>query len=354
MSAAAQPRHAGRFDSSLTDEELLAVVREVLEHASPAAPHKVSTRKFDAARVAAGHAGCPSARAIWMRLNKEARKPLDWAAIKTLALNPTRSLTQTRAAAERAEGTHLTEQHVYFALRYVGRHLEVEAPTRDQYASGRERLLATAKRRGDESLEPLLPTVGQIERLFNRDWDAALKRAKLTRERPKAVPPPRPKGMPVAEVTAHFVKLNGWWPTKDMLAQFAREADIKMQSKSALSAADTRKQAADLLVKEGISLPAEPGPPADAKQRAIKLPASRLPGTESRETEAQWNRSACVDAMARWIGGLGRSAKTTKAAYVTFQRGRPDYPAVSAFDDHGGFGAVKKAARAQLTGVGRE
>src|SRR4051794_32305293 len=100
--ATAPRRHAGRYDARLSNEELLPVIGDVLRYARPDAPLKVTTRVFDKAREGAGHLeDCPTARAVVMRFNKNAKKAITWEQIRELAINPNRSATQTLAAAER-------------------------------------------------------------------------------------------------------------------------------------------------------------------------------------------------------------------------------------------------------------
>jgi hypothetical protein len=338
-----QPRrHRGRFDASMDDDALLAAVAAVLRHALPDTPQKATQRRFDDARAPAGHPSCPTARAIVMRFTEDANRSFTWDEIKQLALDPKRNLTQTLAAARReAPAEHLDERHVFFALRYVARHAELAAPTRDQYADQRAKLLAAARRRGDDTLAQLLPTVGQIERLFDGDWDAALAAAELVRAKPKPTPPERPKGHPPAEVMAHFVKTNGWWPSAGILERFAADAGIRMGAvKGPIKS--YRTEAARLLAAEGISVLPSAKPPDG---RVFKLPPGGIPGAPRRESGKQWHERACVEAVARWLRGLPTAAKTTKTAYIAFARGKTDFPSASAFDDYGGWNAIKKKAR---------
>jgi hypothetical protein len=343
-----QPRHRGRFDATLDDSALLEVAGVILRYSSPDRPAAVNQRAFDLARAPAGHPDCPSARAITMRLNRRAKKKFSWGQIAELATNDERSATMTLAAAEREEpGEHLDKRHAYFALRFVAQRSGIAAPVRDQYAEERAKILAAARRRKDaDTLAPLLPTVGQIERLFGGDWDAALVYAELVREKPKPVPPANVRGLPLAEATAHFVKANGWWPTGAALQTFCRDAGVRLQGGGrAEKVADIRAVASAMLVAGGVALPAESGPPKDAKTRTIKIPADGIAGAATREQEPQWNEAPCVEAVARWLRGLATSAKTTKEAYRAFQRGKPDFPAPSGFDRHGGYEAVKRKAK---------
>lgn len=81
-----------------------------------------------------------------MRFNEGASRKFSWEQIKELALDPDRSVTQTLVAARREEpAEHLDERHVFFALRFVAQRTGVGAPTRDQYADGRAKLLAAAR-----------------------------------------------------------------------------------------------------------------------------------------------------------------------------------------------------------------
>jgi hypothetical protein len=264
-------RHRGRFDGNMDDAALLAAVGDVLRHARPDAPAKVAQRRFDAARSPAGHPACPSARAIAMRFNEGARRKFSWEQVKQLALDPERNVTQTLAAARREEpAEHLDERHVFFALRFVSQRSGLEAPTRDQYADARAKLPAAARRHDDQTLADLLPTVGQVEHLFDGDWDAALAAADLVRVKPKAVPPPRAVGMPPAEVAAHFVRANRWWPIHSTLYDFAREAGIRM-ARFTEPMEKIRADAAALLAAEGIAT-LTPSPPGDARTRTWRLP----------------------------------------------------------------------------------
>lgn len=344
MASRGQPRHKGRYDATLDDTRLIEVVGEVLRHANSERPATVSQSRFDQARRPAGHPDCPTARACTMRLR------LGWDALKKLALDKNRSVVQTLVAAHRSEpAEHLDERHVFFALRYVARHADLEAPQRDEYAAARRQLLAAARRRGDDTLAELLPTVGQIDRICNDDWDDALHEAGLartTKAGPDA-PPPRPKGMPVSEVLTHFVKANGWWPTNQVLREFSRQLDIIMGSPSAQPGDKQRADASALLAAEGWPLPTSDKPPRDAASREIKLPAGGIPGAPSRsEGDRKWTKEACIDAMVRWLDRFPRGEKgLTKSRYRAFAKGKPDFPSPSRFDDYGGWAAIKDAAR---------
>jgi hypothetical protein len=304
-----QPRHSGRFDTTLGDDALMEVIAAVGRYPRPDTPQKVSTRRVDAARAGAGYPDCPTARAITRRLNRDAKRKLSWQQIIEVALGENRNLAQTLVAAEREEpAEHLDDRHAFFALRYVARHAARETLSRDEYAQERRKLLAAARRRGDaatrrrgdDTLAELLPTLGQIERLFDGNWDDALDAAELTpREKFKAAG--RPPGLPPEQAMAAFVKENDWWPTKPVLSDFCGQLKIRFgrTAMGQTTIADVREKAKALLAAEGIARPSEDKPPRDAKTRPLHAATGRIPGADELSADGRWkSEEECVAAQA--------------------------------------------------------
>lgn len=125
--------------------------------------------------------------------------------------------------------------------------------------------------------------------------------------------------------------------------QFAADAGIRMASFTRPVKED-RAEAAALLAAEGIRT-LTTTPPNDASTRSWRPPPGGIPDAPPRGTDKQWDEPACVEAVARWLRDLPTAGKTTKAAYIGFARGKSDFPSASAFDDYGGWSAVKRKAQ---------
>src|SRR4051794_24927775 len=118
MAATSAPRLSGRFDSRFSDDQLLDLVAKVARHTDRQDPTRVSQRRFDKHRAAAGEPECPKATGITTRLNADRRKRLSWEEILEAACGLDRSRSQSMAKRVAAD-KDLDQRHVYFALRRV-------------------------------------------------------------------------------------------------------------------------------------------------------------------------------------------------------------------------------------------
>jgi hypothetical protein len=280
-----------------------------------------------------------------------------WPRLKELALAADRSVEITLGkSAGGPKIEHLTDRHAIFGLRRLAaRESAAASPGPQRYDVLRGEALAEARRHGTEELwAQLLPNSNQILNHYDLDWNAALQAAGL---------PPRPrvtgrhnaetaavvrwKGVPAPEAIKVFVLINDEWPSRTVMKKFMRDAGYTM-ARSDDDWTSYLEAARDLLVAEGRPLP----PPTVIKRgrgikRNFKLPP---PGTfpESASPRGPWQKEqACVDAVARWLVGPPKPKKETRAAYLGFCVGKPDFPSPKVFEQHGGWSTILKKARAQ-------
>jgi hypothetical protein len=352
----------GRFDAQLGLDDLRDAVCAVARYVRPNRPETVRQREFDDARASAGHPNLVTSRAIVLRLNGDAAVHRSWREWLKILLDKERSLTQTRAAATRAQpllyaerlaeadepagddaqaaANEELEQHVYFGLRRVATERKVKTLTRDDYAAGREALVAA-----NPSLADDMPTLGQVERFLT--WDQALEIAELEplpalAQRTQAT---RIRGLSRGQATALFVRHHGAWPTDKVLAAYCRQAGIRFDPNG--DRAQARAQAAELLKTDAVPVPDASVRFADA-DAAFNLPPAGS-GPPSRTAHAA-TEERCVLGLMIWLDTLEPNAKRTRAAYLSFSKGRHDCPAPNRFDQHGGFTKLKRQAERRLAG----
>lgn len=60
------------------------------------------------------------------------------------------------------------------------------------------------------------------------------------------------------------------------------------------------------------------------------------------------NVDACVEWVTRYLASLGPRQRSTQAGYTRWARQHPSAPVMSTFDQHGGWGAVRRKAMEKL------
>jgi hypothetical protein len=230
------------------------------------------------------------------------------------------------------------QQYVYFALRRVAAQRKAKTLTRDDYAAGREALVAA-----NPSLTDDLPPLGQIERFLT--WDRALEIAELEplpalAERTQAT---RIRGLSRGQATALFIRHHGAWPTKRVLDAYLKQAQIRYDGH--VSEADARAEAIELLASDRVAV-------ADASVRFRDAGAEfNLPpagsGPPSREAHRATDER-CIRGLMIWLDQLEPGAKRTQPAYLNFSKGRHDCPAPNRFQQYGGFTKLKTEAERRL------
>lgn len=360
---ARQPRNAGRFDSALGDAALLRIVAEVLRIARPDRPQSTTQRQFDRAREdEEAPEGCPSASAVYQRFAGR----VSWGQIKALALSGKSDFNRDLGTVDRQPAArHLTERHVFFALRRVAMHLQVEVLSRVEYMNGRAALIARDVRRNgkDAPLSELLPNADQIVRVLRAErkedlaaspldpWDYALSLVGLS------PPPVGPSALPVREVTgwsvpqtlAAFYELHLTLPNREPFRLWVAACDIRMQDLSVKRWGDWLDDAEQLLVEQGYPEPIK----RSAKRPGFEVvvPEGGIEGaptrTATREAETKNDEDRCITGLWVWLSGLHASDKRTRTEYLAWRRGTR-WPAPSKFDDYGGFTELSAKAEAKL------
>jgi hypothetical protein len=361
-------RHRGRFDATLSNDELYTVVALVAVAVSPSDPSRLTQRGFDTGRGGVkGAEDAPTARAISMRLKKS------WAAIVETAIDPERDIRQTDVAATRSKPTTTDEEGIYFALRLVHRHALAsgssdhassaeaadadaaasnETLSRDEYIVEREQLLTDAAKRGADALaylEEVLPTISVIEQ-FAGDFTSALEIAGLTKPANS-----RPTGLSVNDALDLYYSETGKGAGRRELRRFTKASGL------ALTAIPTGTNFDDLIAsweqsrrEHGLPVPTEyvRTPRSDGPVLTTSNPS--LPATTSGE-RGYWTLERVLEAVIRYDDSLPVTKRRTQTGYRNWVRKQPKgtAPWPRHFDQYGGFTAVlekakdEKAARAK-------
>jgi hypothetical protein len=343
MATTARRPGVGTFESEYDDLGLYTLVRVVAEFVSPDDPTSVSQAAWDAGRAPSGHPDAPSARAICTRLADKRGKSFPWRELLELVCDPSRDIAQTHAQRTGEEDAdHLTEEHVYYALRRVADELEAKTFAPDTYARTRRQLIASDRRRGVDLLAELMPTVGQIERIMD-SWDAGLELAGLEVRNGDGWKAPR--GMPLIEaLDLHAEATDGWLCSYQALEAFARAHDISLarqeKGKPWSSCVD---EATQLRAARGAGTKGIAGPGTELTYRLPE--GADRPAAPKRRRRDHWTLELCVDAVRRYFEQLPARQAASKKGYLAWSAGREDAPAPSVFDRYGGWAAVSKLAR---------
>jgi hypothetical protein len=115
----------GPSASPPADPDLLQVVAKIARLVDAENPTHVSQPAFDRMRTHVDAPPCPTARAIYMRLNRGGSSRLPWPDILELACDQTgRDQERALASAQRiAPLPHLSERYIDYALRVVAKEL---------------------------------------------------------------------------------------------------------------------------------------------------------------------------------------------------------------------------------------
>ncbi len=320
---------------------LLRGVRGVSLLASSAAPKSVTQRTFDAARPrSAGDANLPVARQIAAELK------LPWRDVLALAHEP--DARQAHALGLRSrkwtpEGW-LTEGRIVFALRLVAGRRRVGTLTMGAYDSERDALLAADARDWLHGRRLRLPDAEAI-RLASGGWDAALRLAGLevcarsSREIRQVI-------LSRLDVMDRFYDHYGEQPTKRALEAFARGNSIPMSDEGKRPWSETVAEWQQCRRERGLPDPRvtqrKGGRGAKAPNYSANVGVAR-PGEQSHR--GKWSdESACVEWVGRYLASLPSHERSTQDGYRRWANQHPGAPSPSRFDQHGGWGAVRRAA----------
>lgn len=202
-----------RFAPRFSDQELLAIVRDVAEHGRPDNPGQITQSAYDEARAGAGRADTPRAWRIAQRLSSS------WPEVLRLALDADNPEQVIGARTYKRLRLVLTEAEIRHSLRRVADSLGTEALSTHDYNAERERIIEQDEDRwlrGGQQ-EALLPTAQTI---ISRAgiWEEALGWADLRPRRRE-----RPPVYPTERALDDFIADYGWAPRrKELLAYQAR------------------------------------------------------------------------------------------------------------------------------------
>lgn len=297
-----QPRQqkSQRFSSHFTRERLRWLLRTVAKAVRPQAPDKLTQHEFDerapGLMVELDEPPPPSARAIYMRLNKgRSGKRKSWRDLVREACDETVSDVRAESIARRErENPFIDERHVWYALRRVAQEIG-RTPTPDRYDETRRTLIEADRRRnGDDAvLEDLLPTSGQILTLAaDLGWSGACELAGLE--------PPTPAEMVIAiepvRLAEHF------YETKRRLPKFAELYAHGEQLGVPIPRFKISKVRADLTAARaarGLATPAD-GPEPGTELSAAEL-EQLLAGVTKRRPGTSWTTDRVLDALADYM-----------------------------------------------------
>jgi hypothetical protein len=151
------------YRSDYTNAQLYELVRKAALKFGQPRPHKLSTRKFDAARAPLGEPKAPSGRWIAKRLDHP------WPEVVRIALDAKRDVTMTDSAARRSPAEKwLDHRHLYFALNFVAKKRDARSFGAADYDITCADVRAAALRSGNTTLPMILPTSLQLIQIVRR------------------------------------------------------------------------------------------------------------------------------------------------------------------------------------------
>jgi hypothetical protein len=204
----------GRFARYRSDQELIAVVRQVIEKVGAPDPLTVTQAVFDETRSKAGHAESPRAFRMARQLGVSWSEVLELAFVKS---NPDTVLSSKTAVQGR---DWLTRAEVEYYLGRVARHLGTEELSRSDYETGREELVRAAARKGLVEGDNLIPTEATILHRA-RTWTEAIEWAGL-REPPRKTK----KLYPAENALDDFVGDFGALPSRRAFSEYQRHRGL--------------------------------------------------------------------------------------------------------------------------------
>jgi hypothetical protein len=339
MSAKLQPRHDGKFDSTLTDLERYDVIAAVALHGRPDNPEKITMRGWDDARAGAGFPDAPTARAMTMYFVGRG-----WAQILSDALSNHRNLTQVEAKRTASEErSDLDFRHVRFAIRSAALARSQETISETEYAETRDKMIAADKRRPTGGLmERLMPTVGQIRFLLGNGPNAWVKAVEDVAGLRPPVQKTQPKGMSLVDAYVLYVEVASARCGRHELIRFARDSGFKLSSKlKGAKWSSIERQVAERLAADGLQMPAK-----NIGRGAKPIADLALVPVEYHQVEEtiEITRDVCIAALRHFHGLLPKRAKRTRAAYIREVPNHPEWPWPNHFDKWGGFAALRDEA----------
>jgi hypothetical protein len=334
------------FRSKFNRAALLGVVAEVAKTGAPAEPSLISQRQWDASRAHAGYADSPTSRQICQRLG------LSWRELLELCLeNKDPALALARREGAQPEDA-INQEDAISALRGVVLPLGQGSVTPDQYAAQRERLIAADRRHYLHGGRMSLPTVGQIETLFEGGWDEALVAASLE---PRPAASGGRRGMPLLEALDLFLAQHGGLPSLGELRRWASRRGIALAAKGRrpwqeiLDELRQDRQARGMWTPPQVTIEGRRGrPPKNASPTSPPAQPAAAPPEPSADLPKRLIRdrtqAELEQALQDFLAWLGSNERPTQRNYRRYCREHPGTPWPVAFDRHGGWGSMRDRA----------
>ena len=238
----------------------------------------------------------------------------------------------------------LTDDYVAYLLKLVARRLGgVATVTPSEYRVEREKLLKADRASWLHGAQRLVPNDEQI-RTACGSWDNALLLAGL-RKRPKP-------GLTRSEsvVPAYVQLIEDCYQRHDALSTlaeletFARANNLPCPKRGVKTWSVSVQAWKTGREDDGLFVPDGPPPKSQRPDYSRNVGAAR-PGEQRL---VRWSMADCVAWVTRYLKQLPAGQHSTKRGYDDWARSQAGAPHASAFDRHGGWNAVRKAALANL------
>lgn len=309
---------------TLSDAELLALVRVVATHVSDEQPTTVSKRAFDDGRAPARALRCPTASNLCRHFASS------WPALLELAFRG-ESVVRTSASRRRAKSAHegegVSRETAITALAIIAARLGRRTLRPDDYQAAREELLAKARRAHREALERRLPTVGQVS--WFGPWDDLLELAGLEH---RANDTNQIRSVPVEDAVERFLIAQGYLPGRKEMQRFARECGFSLQKATSQEYADVHERLRQRRAEHGLWTPA--GQP----RRHMKPPWTAMTDDEQAELPAPapnnyWTLERVTDGLRHALTKLTPGQDLTQARLRNLAKTDRAIPAASTVTD---------------------
>jgi hypothetical protein len=326
----------GRFRATGSTEWLYRMIREVAARICADRPLALTQSRFDAhaPRIAAelGEPEPPSARAIYMRINKG--KPRNerksWEQIVAEACGADRSAVQTLAAATRSEVyAFLDEYAIVYALRRISIYLGARSFTAYAYDAARAALIAARARKPGGTIALVLPTSGQILAAAQQNWNLALQLAGLD---PVSQPEREDAQRRALRMIEFFYESENHLPRYNELIRYFRARDVSVPEKELRPFPPLI--AATIAARAERGLDTQPDGPLP-EQRLLDAERDALIADLPRATPRDyWTRDRIIDAFADYVEGYEGTAELRQRHYQSV-RAEHGWPAINRLAQHG-------------------
>ncbi|WP_249011114.1 hypothetical protein [Conexibacter sp. DBS9H8] len=333
--AAPQSQSASAFEPLV----LLQMVCDIAETGGGVSPERISTRAWDQARsLSETFPDAPSARRICEHLD------LSWEKLRELAFLPSAAqrIALGKALNER-QGSWLTPEYSDYVLALVARRVGVRTLSPSAYRVERARMLA-ADRRSVHGGGLRLPTEDQIAAVAG-SWDRALGHAGLSPRPARGHQPPRQRPLSIVEALERCYEHYETEPTSVELHAFAKANGIPLSRDRTRTWASYITEWKDGRRAAGLPVPDGP-PPRHLRWDYTQNIGAGRPGEQRRRRDQP--RDDLIDWLVRYLDQLRPRQHSTERGYNDWAAGQTGAPSSSAFDNHGGWAALRSDAQAEL------